>query len=711
MVEERYHKYEYEVDVNSDTAPAYVAELVGKSKQVLEIGPGPGSITKVLRAVGNCRVTAVELDGEAIKKLRPYCDTVIQADLNSIDWQQLLADVGRFDVVVAADVLEHLYDPWSTLQKMVFFLNPDGYLVISLPHAGHASIMSCLVNGDFEYREYGLLDRTHIRFFGLKNIEALFAQANLKIIEARYVIKLPEETEFASAWAQLSFPIRDVILNSPHSRVYQVVVKAVPLNYPGDAVSLVAPQPVFTKRASTTKESMSTCEVDAIREVQAQPAYSQQPQVDAFLPATESLKDHPSPRLIAFYLSQFHPTPENDQWWGKGFTEWTNVTKAEPLFEGHLQPHLPTDCGFYDLRLRQTRHEQIEMAKRYGIDGFCYHYYWFSGKRILNLPLDDMLADPESDMPFCLCWANENWTRRWDGADDEILIAQEYLPDDDLNLIKSLVPFFQDKRYIQVDGKPFFIVYRPQQLPDPPKTAAIWRDYCRSIGLGEIHICAALTHGNEDYVMFGFDSGVEFPPHNPQIANVNHQAEFYDVFTGNLMQYATVAQSYLDRSYGNTRVFKTVFPSWDNTARTKGRALIVLNGTPENYEHWLASTIDLVRQTERSNELVFINAWNEWAEGCHLEPDRWFGHRFLQATQNAKAGVRRFATFPHLSVPPIKVEQVEPHPPFWQEISSAIKYHLPQKIRVLKLAVNQRPWLRFILLPFVRTARTLRARI
>lgn len=432
---------------------------------------------------------------------------------------------------------------------------------------------------------------------------------------------------------------------------------------------------------------------------------------------TQSANRSPEPRLIAFYLPQFHPIPENDLWWGKGFTEWTNVTKAEPLFEGHLQPHLPTDFGFYDLRLRETRREQIKVAKQYGVDGFCYHYYWFSGKRILNRPLDDMLADPDSDMPFCLCWANENWTRRWDGADQEILIAQQYLPDDDLNFIKSLVPFFQDKRYIRVDGKPYLIVYRPQHLPDPAKTAAIWREYCRSVGLGEIHICAALTHGNEDYTLFEFDSGVEFPPHNLKIANINDQLEFHEIFIGNLMQFASVAQFYLDRVYGNARVFKTVFPSWDNTARTKERALIVLNGTPENYEYWLASTIDQVRQAGKANELVFINAWNEWAEGCHLEPDRRYGHRFLQATLKAKVGIRRFAAFPHVSVPDkIKMPTVDEEqellrPPFWSEISSAIKYHLRLKIDDLKLMVNRKPWLRFLLLPFVRTVRTFRARI
>ena len=418
-----------------------------------------------------------------------------------------------------------------------------------------------------------------------------------------------------------------------------------------------------------------------------------------------NLDDRPVPRLIAFYLTQFHPTPENDLWWGKGFTEWTNVTKAEPFFEGHLQPHLPGDLGFYDLRVRETRRDQIKMAKQYGVDGFCYHYYWFSGKRILNLPLDDMLADPESDMPFCLCWANENWTRRWDAADHEVLIAQKYLPDDDLNFIKSVVPFFEDKRYIRIDGRPFLIVYRPQHLPDARKTIEIWRDYCRSIGLGEIHVRAALIQGNEDYVEFGFDGGIEFPPHNLRSTNINNRVNFYHHFRGNVMQYAAIAQSYLDRTYSASRVFKTVFPSWDNTARAKERALVVINGVPENYEYWLASTIDIVKRLGRHDELIFINAWNEWAEGCHLEPDRWFGHGFLQATLNAKNGLRRFASFPANSLPQ---KDEASHRTFWKDIGSIVNYHAGLRLGNLKLAVNRRPWLRMVVLPVIRVARVFR---
>ena len=411
-----------------------------------------------------------------------------------------------------------------------------------------------------------------------------------------------------------------------------------------------------------------------------------------------------APRLIAFYLTQFHPTPENDKWWGKGFTEWTNVTKAKPLFKGHYQPHLPADFGFYDLRVRETRREQINVAKKYGIDGFCYHYYWFSGKRILNLPLDDMLSDRESDMPFCLCWANENWTRRWDAADHEILIEQRYLPEDILNFIKSMVPFFRDSRYIRVDDKPFFIVYRPQQIPDIQQATQVWRDYCRSCGIGEIHICAALTHGNEDYALFGFDSGVEFPPHNLRSANINTSVRFFNTFSGNVMQYADIALSYINRTYGSPNVYKTVFPSWDNTARTNDRAVIVYNGTPENYEYWLSKAIDETKESAMEDALVFVNAWNEWAEGCHLEPDRWHGCEFLQATLDVKNGVRRFCKFPDTGLPQVEEGR---HRTLWYDFKEVFGYHFGLQLGRLKLMINRHSWLKGILLPVVRAARVL----
>ena len=413
-------------------------------------------------------------------------------------------------------------------------------------------------------------------------------------------------------------------------------------------------------------------------------------------------------RLIAFYLPQFHPIPENDQWWGKGFTEWTNVTKASPLFEGHYQPHLPTELGFYDLRLQQTRHEQIQLAKGYGIDGFCYHYYWFSGKRLLNQPVDDMLADPASDMPFCFCWANENWTRRWDAADHEVLIAQQYREEDDLEFIRDLTPVFCDPRYIRLDGKPMLIVYRVQHLPNSLRTTEIWREHCRKVGIGEIHLCAALTHGNEAFRQFGFDSGVEFPPHNLRDASVNPEIRFFNPFKGYVLQFATIARSYLQRDYADGRVFKTVFPSWDNTARTGQRAVVVLNGTPENYGHWLSETINKTLQSDDTDPLVFINAWNEWAEGCHLEPDRKYGRAFLEATAAAKRGDQSFDDFPHTDLPPVPKL---PERRFWLELQALLSYHLWRRAGNFRLAINRRPWLRAVLLPLVRAARKLGVRL
>ena len=413
-------------------------------------------------------------------------------------------------------------------------------------------------------------------------------------------------------------------------------------------------------------------------------------------------------RLIAFYLPQFHPIAENDQWWGKGFTEWTNVTKAQPLFEEHYQPHLPTELGFYDLRLRQTRHEQIELAKSYGIDGFCYHYYWFSGKRLLNKPIDDMLADPASEMPFCFCWANENWTRRWDAADHEVLIAQQYREEDDLAFIQELAPVFRDPRYIRVDGKPLLIVYRVQHLPDPLRTAAIWRNHCREAGIGEIHLCAALTHGNDSFRQYGFDSGVEFPPHNLRDASVNAEIQFFNPFKGYVLQFATIARSYLTRDYADEPVFKTVFPSWDNTARTGQRAVVVLNGTPANYAHWLSSTIEKTLQAGASDPLVFINAWNEWAEGCHLEPDRKYGRAFLEATAAAKRGEQQFPSFPHTALPTVSEPVARL---FWPELQALLQYHLWRRAGNLRLAINRKPWARALLLPVVRAARKLGFRL
>lgn len=606
--------YEYELDLEGQSAGAFVVKLVGKNKRVLELGAGSGAITRHLVGSGQCSVVALEVNPVSVAKLKAICSAVYSGDLNDPNWPDIFAGEERFDVIVAADVLEHLYDPWTVLKGMKRLLKEDGHIVLSLPHVGHAGLLSCLIDEDFAYGEWGLLDKTHIRFFGIHNIQKLHDSAGLELEDAKFVISQPETTEFAERWKHLPETARQALLTNRFSKVYQVVTKAAPVGKVAKPIKLIE-----------QKALAQTINIETSHRV----------------------------KLIAFFLTQYHPTPENDKWWGQGFTEWTNTTKAKPLFPDHYQPHLPTDLGFYDLRLRKSRRDQIELAKAYGVDGFCYHYYWFSGQRILNEPLDDMLADPESDMPFCICWANENWTRRWDAAEHEILIAQQYGPTDDLEFIKAVAPMFADKRYIRIDGAPFFMVYRPQHLPDAKKTVAIWREYCASIGIPKIHVACAFSHGNWDYRQYDFDAGVEFPPHNMVKENLAPKMKFFGDFEGYVFDYKDVAELYLDREYGpELNGYRTVFPSWDNTARRGAIASFGLNGTPQNYEYWLSQAIRRTEEDFPSQErFVFINAWNEWAEGCHLEPCRQYGRQFLEATIAAKTGLTTLTSFPDVGIP------------------------------------------------------------
>jgi len=260
MKQER-HNYEYQVGMDADSAPARVVRMVGENKCVMEIGAGPGSITRLLTSVSNCRVTALEIDSEAIKRLAPFCERVYQVDLNDKAWSGVVQSRDRFDVVVAADVLEHVYEPLSVLTAMKGFLNEDGYMVISIPHVGHSAIHACLLEEDFEYSDFGLLDRTHIRFFGIKNIQKLFEDAGMKIIHAEFVVRNPEHTEFANRWSRISPEIRSVLAKNPFGSVYQVVVKAVPDHAAGEAISLMS-LPVMTRDASlrdSLRSALRTC--------------------------------------------------------------------------------------------------------------------------------------------------------------------------------------------------------------------------------------------------------------------------------------------------------------------------------------------------------------------------------------------------------------------------------------------------------------------
>ncbi len=343
-------------------------------------------------------------------------------------------------------------------------------------------------------------------------------------------------------------------------------------------------------------------------------------------------------RLIAFYLPQFHPIPENDHWWGKGFTDWIKVVQARPIFTGHYQPHLPADLGFYDLRLEETRIAQAEMAARYGIHGFCYYHYWFNGRRLLERPFGEVLKSGKPDFPFCLCWANENWTRRWDGYEQDVLLAQRHSLEDAAHFIRSLFPAFEDPRYIRVRGRPLLLVYRVDTLPEVPRTAELWRRECEKAGVGDPYLGFVESFGNlgRDPAALGFDAAVEFPPHNQAPRYEGPLSSLKQAFRGEIFDYREVAHRMAARELPGHTLFRTVMPMWDNTPRRPEGGHIYHMSSPEAYGRWLAEVIDQTRSLRRDEErLVFINAWNEWAEGNHLEPDLKHGRAYLEATLNA----------------------------------------------------------------------------
>jgi hypothetical protein len=345
-------------------------------------------------------------------------------------------------------------------------------------------------------------------------------------------------------------------------------------------------------------------------------------------------------KLIAYYLPQFHPIPENDEWWGPGFTEWTNVSQAAPQFKDHYQPHIPGELGFYDLRLAEVREAQARLAREHGIHGFCYYYYWFAGRRLLERPLLEVLESGKPDFPFCICWANENWSRRWDGSEQEILVEQIHNAQTDLEFIRDVIPLFKDPRYIRVKGAPLLVVYRVSLMPDPARTAERWREICAEHGFPDIHLCMAETFGLTEPRQYGFDSSVQFPPHGVEVRTGDLKVpEVVDGFAGELYDYEEVIKDQLAREAPSYKRFPGVMTSWDNTPRKKKAGNAFLNATPEAYEVWLRGAIDQARERLPAGErFVFINAWNEWAEGAHLEPDRKYRRGYLEATRRALKG-------------------------------------------------------------------------
>jgi lipopolysaccharide biosynthesis protein len=339
---------------------------------------------------------------------------------------------------------------------------------------------------------------------------------------------------------------------------------------------------------------------------------------------------------IAFYLPQFHAIPENSAWHGPGFTEWTNVTKAVPRYEGHLQPRLPADLGFYDLSNPDTLRRQAELVRRGGLYGLCIHDYWFGGRKVLETPLELLLANPDIDLRFCLNWANENWSRRWDGSEHDILLEQRYDPDDREGYARSVLPAVRDPRYIRLGGRPLLLIYRPSLLPEPRATFDSWRALFRREGLGDPYLAMVQSFEDYDPRPYGLDGAVGFPPHNAgtwdEALNERDRVRWLDVdMLGHVRPYPDLAARMLRNDPDEFRLFPGVCPSWDNEARKPRRGTSFYDATPAAFEEWLFQAATRAADAPADERLVFINAWNEWAEGAILEPDRHNGHANLVA--------------------------------------------------------------------------------
>ena len=374
-------------------------------------------------------------------------------------------------------------------------------------------------------------------------------------------------------------------------------------------------------------------------------------------------------RPIAIHLPQFHPVPENDDWWGKGFTEWRNVVQARPSFRGHYQPHIPADMGFYDMRLPEVRQQQAHLAQEYGIYGFCYYHYWFNGRRILERPVQEILESGDPDFPFMLCWANENWTRVWDGSDKSVLLGQEYSEDDHRAHAEALMPYFKDPRYIRINNKPVFAIYKDGDIPDPDRLCEIFREVAAEHGMN-LYLCRferRIGTRPEAPQELGFDAGIEFQPLSPSFKRFEQSqrrglmAPVRTILTRLARKFMTISRlskiapagGYLPGLKDYQRFvdfdmqqptpehlcYPGVSPSWDNTSRrSDGLGTIFWGSTPAIFKKWVRAKVANFKPPSQEEDLLFINAWNEWAEGNHLEPCKKYGHQYLEALRDGVAG-------------------------------------------------------------------------
>jgi len=363
-------------------------------------------------------------------------------------------------------------------------------------------------------------------------------------------------------------------------------------------------------------------------------------------PAQETLKlESRDPKLLAYYLPQFYTFQENDEWWGRGFTEWSNVTRAVPHFCGHYQPQLPIDVGFYDLENPKVMKRQIELAKKYGIYGFCFYYYWFSGKKLLHKPIEMFLRDTSLDFPFCLFWANHTWTKTWANDlvnDRSVLVEQKYHDEDPRQFISDILPLLKDPRYIKINNAALLIIYSVKEIPKLQQVVRTWRETAKKEGNIELYLVEVkMFNSNENKLTDGFDEYMDFLPNGAEAFDITNTVDFiHPSCKSKVFSYKQMTENY--KHFTSPQVLRCVVTAWDNTPRLFTNSRIYHGSTPLLYQQWLTNVIAASRKLRgEADNYIFINAWNEWAEGAHLEPDRRYGYAYLQATANAIKNARQ----------------------------------------------------------------------
>ena len=664
-------KYSTEMHMSNESdVRVKILKAVKPNSTVLEFGPACGVMTKHLKEVLGCEVYIVEINEEDFTAAMEYAVDGVCGDATRLEWENRFFDV-RFDYVIFADVLEHVYEPEVLLGRAAAYLKEGGRILLSVPNIAHNSIIINLLKDRFEYKQVGLLDNSHIRFFTYNGLLEMLDRQGLKPAVEDAVYLHPLQTEFADNY-DYGVGKSQMLKNKPNGYVYQFVFEAVKkdvevkterrilsdnqLAFPMTPASWIkflayraAPFRLMSKfvvsvKRNGIKAAMQTT-FDYLRMNQLHKKIKTQPQYRSNYQENVDFSSYStSVKALAFYLPQFHQIPENDRWWGEGFTEWTNTRKALPRFEGHYQPRTPhRDIGYYSLDLVETVQAQAELAKSHGVYGFCFYYYWFSGRRLLEKPVDLLLESPQIDMPFCLCWANDNWSRRWDASENEILVEQLYAPGDAARFIADLKQYVDDPRYIRIDGKPIIIVYNPSAVPSAKVLFEEWRAAARITGIGEILIWVCETYGrsvDEDSIVPFINAIVDFPPFWP-CRGISKVLKY----EGTLFDYSTMVKSSVENLKDKPKTtsiprYRTTTLGWDNTPRRKVGFLTAFDYSLEDFYEWCYAIKEYAERTyDEKNRFMFINAWNEWAEGTYLEPDEKYGYANINTFSKALYGL------------------------------------------------------------------------